>query len=76
MFDLDRCKADTHNSLFMTYTITDRTFKATIMNLNSFPNVTKNKTLGNNTSFVLADTSKLKCQTKRTSPAVQLIQYN
>ena len=45
MSELDRCKADKHGSLFMTYTITDKTFKATIMNLNSFPNVTKNKML-------------------------------
>ena len=43
MSDLDRCKTDKHDSLFMTYTITDKTFKATIMNLNSFLNVTKNK---------------------------------
>ena len=45
MSDLDRCKADKCDSLFMTYTFTDKTFKETIMNLNSFSNVTKNKML-------------------------------
>ena len=39
MSDLDSCKADNHDSL--TYTITDKMFKDTIMNLNSSPNVTK-----------------------------------
>ena len=43
MSDLDRRKTDKHDNLFMTYTITDKTFKATIMNLNSFLNVTINK---------------------------------
>ena len=39
--DLDTCKADMHDSLFITYTITEKISKETIMNLNSFPNVTK-----------------------------------
>ena len=43
MFDLNSCKADKHANLFLNYTITDKTFKATIRNLNSFPNVTINK---------------------------------
>ena len=39
MSDLDRCKVDKHDSLFITYNITDRILKDTIMNLNSSPNV-------------------------------------
>ena len=40
--DLVRCNADNHDSFFITYSTTEKTFKST-MNLILFPNVTKNK---------------------------------
>ena len=43
MSDLNKCKADNYDSLFMTYNITDKMFKDTIINLNSLSNVTNNK---------------------------------
>ena len=39
MSNLDRCMSDKHETLFVTHIITDKTFKAKIINLNSINNL-------------------------------------